>query len=274
MKYSFLTYQFCRYPLEYSFKMAQAYGFAGVEVWGARPHVYAYDLNDAMERQIQAWKKKYGVEISMYTPELLAYPYSLTSRLANERKETVQYLCRCVEVAAAMGTDKMQVTAPHPGYGIDRKSVWEGLVEGLTAVCVRAEALGVHLLMETLSPSEGNIITTAQDLSNLIEAVHSPAMSGMLDVVPPVIANEPFSEYFELLGSHMEYIHICNSHGATEFHMQLDDPRGVISIPDALALFKRYGYTGWCSLELLAPYFKDPEFYLAQAARVLHNCKK
>lgn len=40
MKFSFLTYQFARYPLEYCFYMAKEYGFNGVEVWGARPHAY------------------------------------------------------------------------------------------------------------------------------------------------------------------------------------------------------------------------------------------
>jgi hypothetical protein len=30
MKFSFLTYQFCRFPLEYSFKMAKYYGFDGI----------------------------------------------------------------------------------------------------------------------------------------------------------------------------------------------------------------------------------------------------
>ena len=73
MKFSFLTYQFARYPLEYCFYMAKEYGFNGVEVWGARPHAYAYDMDNTMIRQVIDWKKKYGIEISMFTPEILAY---------------------------------------------------------------------------------------------------------------------------------------------------------------------------------------------------------
>ena len=45
MKFAFLSYQFSRYPLEYCFQMAKEYGFQGVEVWGARPHAYAYDMD-------------------------------------------------------------------------------------------------------------------------------------------------------------------------------------------------------------------------------------
>ena len=68
MKFSFLTYQFARYPLEYCFYMAKEYGFNGIEVWGARPHAYAYDMDNTMIRQVIDWKKKYGIEISMFTP--------------------------------------------------------------------------------------------------------------------------------------------------------------------------------------------------------------
>ena len=32
MDFSFLTYQFARYPLEYCFRMAKEYGFEGVVV--------------------------------------------------------------------------------------------------------------------------------------------------------------------------------------------------------------------------------------------------
>ena len=165
----------------------------------------------------------------------------------------------------------MQIVAPHPGYSVNRKVVWEKLVEGIGQLCKRAEQVGVDIIMEALSPSEGgNILTTADDLLDLFEDVGSPVLKAMIDVVPPVIANEPFSEYFDKLKEKMAYIHFCNSDGVTEFHMQLDDPKGVIPIIDMFRVFKRHQYDGWCSLELLAPYFKDPELYLAQSARIIN----
>ena len=83
MKFSFLTYQFCRFGLEHSFKMAQEYGFEGVEVWGGRPHAYAHDMGREEIQAILGWKKQYGVEISMFTPEILAYPYSIQVSMAS-----------------------------------------------------------------------------------------------------------------------------------------------------------------------------------------------
>ena len=65
MKFSFLTYQFCRFGLEHSFKMAQEYGFEGVEVWGGRPHAYAHDMGREEIQAILGWKKQYGVRTTV-----------------------------------------------------------------------------------------------------------------------------------------------------------------------------------------------------------------
>ena len=269
MKFSFLTYQFARYPLEFCFQMAKEYGYEGVEIWGARPHAYAYDMDQEAISNILSWKKKYGVEVSMLTPEILAYPYNLCSASLKEQKETVDYLIKNVEVASAIGTEKLQIAAKHSGYGRDREEVWNIFVENTAKVCKRAEELGIDIIMETLSPSEGNLLTTADDVAKLQKEVGSKALCTMIDVVPPFIANEPFAEYFDKCKETMKYVHLCNCDGMTEFHMQLDDPRGMIPMADFLRILKRYGYDGWCSVELLAPYFRDPELYLSQSMRIL-----
>ena len=122
-------------------------------------------------------------------------------------------------------------------------------------------------MLETLSPSESSVVTTADEAVSLIAEVGSKAMITMMDLIPPLIANEPISNYFELPGQRMEYVHICNSNGTDEFHSRLDD--GVIPMRDVFTLLKRRGFKGWCSLELLNPYFKDPELYLAHSKRLI-----
>lgn len=275
MRFSFLTYQFARYPLEICFQMAKEYGFEGLEIWGARPHAYAWDMEVQNIRQITNWKKHYGIEVSMYTPELLAYPYNLVSADVRERKETVAYLKRSVEVAAAIGTDKMQITMKHPGYGRNRKEIWKLMEDGLREICFKAAEQNVDIILESLTPSEGNMITCVDDIAEIQERVHSSALCTMIDVVPPFIANEPYSEYFDKLNGTMKYVHICNSDGKTEFHSQLNDSYGTIPLHDFFRILRRNQYDGWCSLELLAPYFREPELYLSQAAGTIHDiCEK
>lgn len=275
MKLSFLTYLFRRYPLEYAFKMGREYGFEGIEVWGGRPHAFCYDMDKQAVADVNQWKSKYGLEVSMFVPEILSYPYSMCSRIANERKEAVEYLVKSVELAAAMGTQMMQVTAPHPGYLVDKNEAWGYIVYGLRKISQRAKELGIKILIESLTYSEGgNLLTTADDLVKVIGEVGESALCSMIDVVPPFIANEPYSEYFDKLGEKMCYLHICNNDGVTEIHTHLDDPNGKIPLIDFFRIVKRYGYEGWASIELLAPYFRDPELYLAGSVRVLENIFK
>ena len=255
--------------------MAKEYGFQGVEVWGARPHAYAYDMDNQRIRQILDWKKEYGVEVSMFTPEILAYPYNLVSADAKEREETVAYLERSLEVARGIGTDKMQITIKHPGYGRSRKEIWNVMEDSLNRLCRKAEKEDVDIILESLSPSEGNVITCADDIVQIQERVQSKSLCSMIDVVPPFIANEPYSEYFDKLGATMKYVHICNSDGKTEFHMQLNDSVGQIPLIDFFRILKRNKYDGWCSTELLAPYFRDPELYLSESMRAIKDiCMK
>ena len=272
MKLSFLSYVFNRFPLEYCFQIAQAYGFEGVEIWGARPHGYAYDMDAEAIGDVLKWKKQYGQEISMYSPEILAYPYGFSSRLAKERQETLAYLFKGVETAAAIGTERMQVTVPHPGYMRDKEEVWTQTAAGLKALSKRAGELGVKVVLEQLTYSEGgNLLSTADDLVKMLREVNEPALVSMLDNVPTFVANEPFSECFAKLGDKIDYVHIGNSDAYSEVHLRLDEYDGQIPLADFFSVLKRVGYQGWVSMEMQAPYFKDPELYIAGTMRILSD---
>ena len=48
--------------------------------------------------------------------------------------------------------------------------------------------------------------------------------------------------------------------------MPVHDANGIIPMKALFKVLERYHYDGWCSLEILGPYFRDPELYLAQFA--------
>lgn len=166
----------------------------------------------------------------------------------------------------------MMVTVPHPGYGRKKQECWDQMIDGLGLICQRAETLGVDIVLEALTYHEGgNLLTSVDDLVKAIEEVGSCRLKSMIDLVPPFIANEPISEYFQKLGDCCRYLHLCNSDGISEFHERLG--QGLIPLQDCMQIAKRYGYDGWCSIELLTPYFRDPELYLSEAKRYLEQIK-
>lgn len=268
MKLSFLTYLARRLPLEASFRMAAENGLDGVEIWGARPHAYAYDLDAAAVSEIRGLRSEYGVEISMFTPELLAYPYNLSSKNEKERRETVSYLKASAEAAAAIGAPLLQVTCGHPGV-FEREADWARLVEGLGEVARAAERAGVDVVIEPLTPMESPIVVYADDVRRLIRDVGSPRMKGMIDVCVPAAAHEPPSAYFDTLGPDLVYVHVSDGDGATDAHIR--PGFGDLPLEAFFRTLRRRGYDGWVSLELLTPYFKDPEAYLCEAAETIRK---
>lgn len=271
MKFAFLSLQFKRWPLERSFAMAAKYGFEGVEIWGARPHAYPYDIDAEAAARIRGYKQKYGIQVPMYTPELLAYPYNLASDSEKERMETIAYLKQSVLACEAMECPAMLVTCDHPGYGRDPDEAWSFLVRGLQEVSSFAQGHNIHIFMESLGPNTSPIVSRSDDLNRLIKHVNSPAFGAMLDMAIPPLVAEPMSEYVEKINSGIGYVHVCGCDGIYETHLQVAEGSGTISFAAFFDIMNRCGYDGWYSIEILDPYFRDPELYLAETARYLQT---
>lgn len=270
MKFAFLSLLFKRYPLEYSFQTAKKYCFDGIEIWGGRPHAYPWDLEQVVPK-IKEWKEKYQVQVPMYTPELLAYPYNLSSWDESERRDTIAYLKQAVDLCADIGCPEMLVSSDHPGYGISDEAAWEHLVEGLQEICLWAGEKNVLLRMEPLGPNTSPIVTRTSDLARLIRDVGSPHLKAMMDMVIPPLCAEPYSNYFDRLRDDFSYIHLCGCDGLYETHTQLIPGQEAVSFEDFFQILQSHNYDAWCSVELLDPYYRDPELYLAGAIRAIRT---
>ena len=98
MKFGLISLDFKRFSLEYCFKMARRYGLDGVELWGGRPHGYFTDMTRERIQEIDALKKKYKLEIPMYTPNVLNGPYNLCSLEERTIHETIEFFQRSIDI--------------------------------------------------------------------------------------------------------------------------------------------------------------------------------
>jgi protein FrlC len=265
MKVSILSCLFCRYPLEKAFEIASMQGYDGVEVWGGRPHAYAYDMNEVRIEDVLRMKEQYKMEIPMYSPEILTYPYNIPTSDPKERKDTIDYLKRSIEIAKAIGAPRMQLTCGHAGYGTDRKTNLENLTNMMRILVEHAEKNEVDIVFEALTIMESNTIVMLDDFIDLMDKIGSPRLKGMIDTVMPMVNWETYSEYFEKLGDKMAYVHFEDSSGVNQFHLLAGT--GIIDMPELIAIFRRYGYDGWLSLELHWPFIREPELYCGQEIR-------
>ncbi len=270
MKISLLSNLFANFPLEKAFEIISAQGYDGIEIWGGRPHGYTFDMDEEHVENILKWKEIYNLEVSMYTPEVLLYPYNLSSFDAKERRETVSYLKHSVKTASCIGCHRMQITTGHCGFYTDKRKAWDWLTQGVQELAEAAEKAGVDLILEGLSQMEGNMVLRCDEIAELIERVGSPRVKGMIDMVTPMLMCETFSEYFVKLGDKMDYIHCIDSDSVSFDHMYPGS--GTIPFEEALALIMSYGYNGWLSCELLSP--RSPELWSHRYINLLKSSLK
>ena len=135
-----------------------------------------------------------------------------------------------------------------------------------------AKEHSVILVIESLTPMESPIITTSDDCAEAIEDIGLDNIEAMMDVVPPCIAYEPLSSYFDKLGNKVNYIHLCNNDRKTDAHLRLDT--GELPVEDMVRVFKEHGYEGYVTVELYSECYRDPELLLANSARVLDRIRQ
>lgn len=271
MKFGLMSLDFKRLPLEHVFYLGNAYGFDGVEIFCNRNHVFLPRFTYEDAKIICGFKKKYGLEVPMLTPNTLGKELNICSADPYERDDGVKLLKKAVDAAEMMEIPMVLVTADHPGYFRDDREVWSVLVDSMKELCGYSAKKGVKIIIEPVTPMESPVVTTSRDCLRLIDDVGSPALNAMLDIVPPVVVHEPFSQYFELLKERLSYIHICNTDGVTDAHLRLEN--GVLPMTDVINTFVHHNYGGYVTTELYTENFRDPELLLSNTARVLKNIR-
>lgn len=269
MKLSFLSMLYMRWPLEKAFEAAARQGYDGVEVWGGRPHAYGPDVDEKRAEEIRGYAKKYGLEIPLFCAELLSYPYNIATADKKERKDTIDYLKKSIDAAARIGAPRIQMACGHAGYGTGRKENFQNVAGVMSELAEHAEKRDIDIIVEALTVQESNTIVFLDDLLELFEAVGSPRVKSMLDTVMPMTNWETYTDYFEKLGvgNKLDYIHLEDSNGINQYHQPVGT--GILDFDELFAIFQKYGYDGWISLELISSYIREPEMASGREIRML-----
>ncbi len=267
MKFGIMSLDYKRVTLEETFRIADAYGFDGVEIYGSRCHLDPADWSEDVCRKVLALKDKYAVEVPMYTPAALNLPLCICSPNAKEREDGVAYYKKAVDIASAIECPRLLVVADHPGYYTPRREVWGFLVDSMKQICEHARGKNVQVTIEPLTPMESPVVCTVDDCVELIEDVGEDTLYAMCDIVPPTIVKEPISKYFYMLGDRLKYFHICNTDGVTDAHLKLDN--GILPIEDIVRMINNHNSRAYVTTELYSECYYDPELLASNTSRLL-----
>jgi sugar phosphate isomerase/epimerase len=195
----------------------------------------------------------------------------LTSPDHAVRSATAAYLIALAEATAALGGSLMVLGSPKqrsllPGVTHQQASDAAALV--LAAAMPAIGALGVHLCLEPLAPTETDFLNSIGEAQVLIDRVGHPALKLHLDV--KAMSADPGGSVTSLI----------ERHGREAGHFHVQDPdnlkgpgMGATEFGPIIRALLASGYQGWISVEVF-DYSSGPEETAQASMECLRSCLK
>ena len=255
-----MSVQYVQHSFPYYLKSMKECGLKNIDMWGGAPHYCRMDYNSSMEaaakiRELKNQMDAYDMQVVIYTPETLGYPFSYSTDQAPLRARTIDYMKYAMEDALAFGTDRVFLnTGCHP-RDLDREEGFKRCIDSYQKLCACAEKMGIRLMLEQLQPYESNLCINIEDMKRMIKEVDSPAMNVCVDLVAMEVAGENLPQYFEAFKDKIQWIHYSDSH-----HLILGDgDYGKEKLKGYIDTLEKYNYTSYLDLEINdSIYWEDP----------------
>ncbi len=258
------NYHYKRYTLDYFLESSQRLGYRSIELWASGPHLHLEDYDNARLAQLGRAIKDHQLKVACFTPEQCVYAISVSHPDKLYRDRTVEFFNRHIEAAVQLDCHRMVVTTGFAYLDVDPEDAFGWCVEGLSRICRKAEQEGVTLALEPFTKFTTHICNEASQLIRLMNAVGSPALTGLADT--DVIATtgvDTFGSFVKMLGAkRLGHVHFLD--GNPGGHLVPGD--GVLDLKDDLRILSDLGYTGYLGLEILdRRYVMDPELAMQRA---------
>jgi len=218
------------------------------------------DLPDRI-REMQDLLAEYGLSSVIETgarflldPRAKHEPTLLSSEPA-DRSRRVDFLKRCVDLAAVLGSDAVSFWAGQLKQDIPREDAFERLAAGCRDVIDYAAEKQVRLAFE---PEPGMLIETLDDFSELLPYVDHPCFGLTVDIGHLQCMGElPISQYLAPWGDRIFNIHIEDMVQGVHDHLRFGT--GEIDFADVMVGLKQINYTGGLHVELSRHSHMAPE---------------
>ncbi|MFN8590634.1 MAG: sugar phosphate isomerase/epimerase family protein [Thermomicrobiales bacterium] len=231
------------YPLDETIKRLARIGYEGIEIGAAAPHAYPGYLDAARRREIKKVLDENGMVVSAMLPAPGGGPgHNVSSPMPEERRAAIQQYKDVAQLCADLGGTILLYVAGWQIFGTSRKQAFDWSRQALAEIAPFAADLGVTVAVEP-TPTDSNLIETADDAIELVEAVGGTNVKTMFDTIHVYYRNEPATDYVYRMGDLLGYVHLSDVDRLAPGQGRGD----FVGLIDAL---KETGYDGWLSMEI------------------------
>lgn len=258
-----MNFVFARYSLDYALAAIAAAGFRRLELWGGHPHAAAAYMETSYRREVEDLLRRHHLTLTMYTPEQIAYPFSIASENRWIREVSVGYFRQAVAITAALRVPRMLMTAGTCPLDADPDRALEYCLESLQEICRCAADRDVRIVLEPLAREESPLINSLPTLRQAFDRLRQYGTEVIADLAPLCLNGETLDDYFSAFGERLSVIHCIDCDGRGVRHLVPGE--GVIDFPAVARTIRRNRFSGTLSLELGAAYQAAPAEALVRA---------
>lgn len=192
---------------------------------------------------------------------------TLLSATQVERDVRIDFLCKCVDIAAELGSTAVSFWSGILREPIDRKSAMERLAAGCRKVMLHAERRKVQLAFE---PEPGMFIESMNDFSELLDYCQSLYFGLTIDIGHVhCVENDSIPEVLIRWQEWIRNIHIEDMLRGIHEHLPFGE--GTIDFPPVLKTLAEIGYQRGVHVELSRHSHEAPE-RLQESYEFLQGC--
>ncbi len=263
MKKGISIWSFAEGTLKEKLKLARDAGFDGVEL----------SLDETGEVSLESTKedlldiKAYGEDLGLEFYSVacgLYWTYNYTSANEENRKKAKEITKKQLEVANILGCDTILVVpgavevAFDPGEVVEYDVAYARAQEALKELAPYAESLKVAIGVENVW---NRFLLSPMEMAQFIDEIGSDYVGSYFDVGNVLYMGYP-EHWIKVLNKRIKKVHFKDFRrdaGNGNLAGFVDLLAGDVNYPAVMEEFKKVGYDGWVSAEMIPPYTHYPE---------------
>ncbi|MCY9696619.1 sugar phosphate isomerase/epimerase family protein [Paenibacillus alginolyticus] len=253
------------YPLEEVIKRLSRMGYDGIEVGCASPHAWPDYLLKERRQEIKGLLKAHRLDVSSMLPAPGGGPgVNPSSPTKEEREFTIKHYKDVIRLAHEWECPTVIWIAGWVVFGTSQQEAWNYSLQGLIECAEFAKELGITIVVEP-TPTDGNLIETADDALLLAEQSGLDNVKVMFDTFHALYRNEVSSDYVYRMKDKLHHIHISDVD-------RLPPGQGTCNFDAVMRALKEIDYKGYLSMEVGFNTRKaDPDWYASTSIEYLRK---
>ena len=263
MKKGINIWSFAEGTLKEKMKLARDAGFDGIELSLDETGEVSLESTEKELLDIKAYAESIGLELYSIASGLY-WTYNYTSAIDANREMAKKITKKQLEVANILGCDTILVVpgavevAFDPGEVVEYDVAYNRAQEALKELAPYAEKLKVAIGVENVW---NRFLLSPVEMAQFIDEIGSDYVGSYFDVGNVLFLGYP-EHWIKVLNKRIKKVHFKDFRreaGNGNLSGFVDLLAGDVNYPAVMEEFKKIGYDGWVSAEMIPPYKNYPE---------------